>query len=342
MDTATFELFRSACRVFYTSFPADQGNCEIIDCDDKHSASAVQTTYKFRRTDESGVMVGYTLNLYPTNNRVLMNGKDINSFMDSHLPTLHYIMCTPIRSGQINSANQLNVILETQLNAVLNERQNKALPNHDRQKQSDSEENQNKNETNCDLHDKTESRSEPVTGNSGKPTPEAKCPGCSRNCLKRGAVCEIGNHWIHYRCDKLTEAEIQRLEKDPGFIYSCKRCQTENTIVKQPAQQVDKTSVNFMNTSGAVEPLVLPSINNDYATNNTSTEAAGILEEEQGSVCCVCDDRITDTGTTCSKCNNPCHEGCAISSEGIDQCIACSATDSQFSKENNNNSFRGC
>ena len=51
----------------------------------------------------------YTLNLYPTNNRLLLNGKDIDSFMNCHLPTLHEIMCTPIRNRQLRSLSQLNI-----------------------------------------------------------------------------------------------------------------------------------------------------------------------------------------------------------------------------------------
>ena len=56
-----------------------------------------------------------------------------------------------------------------------------------------------------------------------------------------------------------------------------------------------------------------------------------------GTMCCVCDDRIHDTENMCSKCNNFCHAGCAITFDGIDQCIGCCATDNQLNKENNIN-----
>ena len=54
MDTATFELFRAACRVFYTTLPEDQGFCKTNDSDDKDGVSIVQTTYKIKRNIESG------------------------------------------------------------------------------------------------------------------------------------------------------------------------------------------------------------------------------------------------------------------------------------------------
>ena len=333
MDTATFELFRAACRVFYTSFPEDQGFCEINDTDDKDGVSIVQTTYKIKRNIETGFTVGYTLNLYPTNNRLLLIGKDIDSFMNCHLPTLHEIMCTPIRNGQLRSLSQLNIILETQLQAILCRRQNIVVHTDNKSNELYSSETQLTSDVNKDVQ--SESDLQIVSDNVNvKPTPDPKCPGCSKNCLKRGAVCEAGNHWIHYRCDKLSEDEIKRLEKDPGFIYSCKRCRAENTIVKQPVHSAELKSDHSMKT---VKTLTIPSLVHESPSNNVLSEAAGILEEEIGTLCCVCDDRIYDTETTCSKCNNSCHAGCATACDGTDQCIGCCATDNQLNKNNDIN-----
>ena len=207
MDTATFEMFRAACRIFYTSFPEDKGFCEINDTDDKDGVSIVQTTYKIKRNIETGFTVGYTLNLYPTNNRLLPNGKDIDSFMNCHLPTLHEIMCTPIRTGQLRSLSQLNIILETQLQAILSRRQNIVVHTDKTSNELDSSETQLTSDVNKDVQ--SESDLQIVSNNVNvKPTPDPKCLGCSKNCLKRGAVCEARNHWIHYRCDKLSEDEI--------------------------------------------------------------------------------------------------------------------------------------
>lgn len=44
------------------------------------------------------------------------------------------------------------------------------------------------------------------------------CSKCNRNCLSRSAICEVGVHWIHYWCDKLSPSEISRLANDQGFI----------------------------------------------------------------------------------------------------------------------------
>ena len=95
--------------------------------------------------------------------------------------------------------------------------------------------------------------------------PESKkCTKCLKNCWKRGTVCEMGNHWIHYRCDKLTEDEIFRVEKVRGYIYNCKQCQKENTVVKEPAQIAYRArkspNTEVKNNKSPARTLILPSI----------------------------------------------------------------------------------
>ena len=51
------------------------------------------------------------------------------------------------------------------------------------------------------------------------------CTRCKRSCKTGAAVCQVGNHWIHYRCDRLSAHERDRLHNDIGFIYTCKDCQ---------------------------------------------------------------------------------------------------------------------
>lgn len=45
MDTATFELFRSACTVLFTNIPPTRGRCVNNRVFDKHKRSFVQQTY---------------------------------------------------------------------------------------------------------------------------------------------------------------------------------------------------------------------------------------------------------------------------------------------------------
>ena len=87
MDTATFELFRSACTTFFNELPEINGKCVNSKSFDKQGKAMVQQTY-FLKRQVNGADTGYTLNLYPTNNKMLLNGKDIDWFMEAHLPEI--------------------------------------------------------------------------------------------------------------------------------------------------------------------------------------------------------------------------------------------------------------
>ena len=56
--------------------------------------------YKIERDIGIDTQTGYTINLYPTSNRLLINDKDLDRFMANHLPEVHRIICTPFRSGR--------------------------------------------------------------------------------------------------------------------------------------------------------------------------------------------------------------------------------------------------
>ena len=87
MDTAAFDFFRSACSKLYREFPLEEGFCKIVDSDDRKGKAVAQHTFRVSRTVGEN-QIGYTVNLYPTNNRLLINGKDVDRFMDNYLPLL--------------------------------------------------------------------------------------------------------------------------------------------------------------------------------------------------------------------------------------------------------------
>ena len=96
LDTATFELLDDACLALYKNFPSEEGYCIFTSTEDKQGHTIVQHTFKVRRYFDNGCAVGYTLNMYLTNNTLLLNGKDLDRFMDAHLPVLHEIMCISV------------------------------------------------------------------------------------------------------------------------------------------------------------------------------------------------------------------------------------------------------
>ena len=101
MDIATFRLFRSACTAFFKELPPTSGRCVNNNRFDKHKKSMVQQTYFVKRILD-GSEVGYTLNLYPTNNKMLLNGKYIDQFMDEHLPEIHQITIQSFQKKKVS------------------------------------------------------------------------------------------------------------------------------------------------------------------------------------------------------------------------------------------------
>jgi len=77
-----------------------------------------------------------------------------------------------------------------------------------------------------------------------------KCHTCKRSCRSRAVMC-MNQHWIHYKCEKLSENEIKNLEKqDDNTSYLCSLCrhsiQNKDTLkVSSPEnkQQLNTTPV---------------------------------------------------------------------------------------------------
>ena len=340
MDTGTFELFRLACSAFYKGLPTSEGR-SVIDCsEDRHRRAIVQQTYKVERP-YNGEQLGYTLNLYTTKNKLLLNGKDIDQFMDRHLPIIHEIMLKPIRDGQLRSVSHFNEILSSQINKVLQQRQAQKQP------------------TDVNTNGEASLSQLPETAESAD---NIQCPRCRKNCYRRSAFCEIGSHWIHYGCDKLSESDIQRLTNDKGFIYNCKRCAaSENTLRKHPVGTTSPREVigpdthkNGKQLPGALnkpvpnQQFVVGDIINQTSADVDSgvimpdiqvknkdcrTQAEAILDDENDATCAVCLGNIIETPNRCSKCLSMCHDSCLAATDADTDasiCLTCHATEAQI------------
>ena len=164
-----------------------------------------------------------------------------------------------------------------------------------------------------------------------------RCLVCSRNAVTRAAECKIGGHWVHYRCDKLTDDEINRLENDSGFIYNCKRCSTKattpKTIVYGSEPTLPKSSGEPRSSSETVkaEPSLCNTIlriPSPTVVSSCDTPAMAILNEESDPVCGVCDKNLCDDVNVCDNCRRLCHSACMTDPES-ELCVACGAKDLQ-------------
>ena len=289
MDTATCELFRSACRELYREFPPEEGLCKIIDTEDKHGQAIVQNTYKVSRTID-GKVVGYTVNLYRTNNRLLINGRDVDKFMDSHLPLLHQVMIRAMSESRFRDVDAVNRMLAEQMQTVLTERRGEGgvpketavecdgpvvIPDVGVQSGDDSGARSASGEQDVSTTTNEETAGRMLTRtrsssrlkqahiqgkaqngakykNGKQKNVEERCSVCGRNAVTRAAECVTGRHWVHYKCDKLTDTEIHRLETDKGFIYNCKWCLASETMPKTIVNDSRLPSFK-MNNDAAVE-----------------------------------------------------------------------------------------
>ena len=132
--------------------------------------------------------------------------------MDRHLPTIHEIMCKPVRDGQLRSVEHFNEILSTKINKVLQQRQ------LNRQTSTDSKNSEApppSNQTVTLANGNSDAAEPSRTMDSGE---NIQCPRCKKNYCRRSAFYELGSHWIHYGCDRLSETDIQRLTNDKGYI----------------------------------------------------------------------------------------------------------------------------
>ena len=196
--------------------PATESKCVINISEDKRRKAEVQQTYKVTRVH--GCMgIGYTLNLYPTRNSLLLNGKDTDTFIDSHLPAIHELMCQTVQDWKVSSAANLNHILSEQFRHILDQRQPKG-PDHpsscisEASAPTEGTSYAANNRDNFKTSNKAERQASPSSPCDKQE--DTRCLKCKRNCIGRSAFCETGAHWIHYYCDRLSKDEEYRLHND--------------------------------------------------------------------------------------------------------------------------------
>lgn len=133
----------------------------------------------------------YTVNIHSTTCRLLVNGA--NSFVINDIPNIHKHVIEGLRIQGIKDVNiqELNKQLRNELQKLLLNNQNR---------------DSNSQATLEDLS-------------------SVMCTKCHKICRTRSIFCNVGNHWIHYQCQKLTETEIQAIENsNADDHYECKIC----------------------------------------------------------------------------------------------------------------------
>ena len=177
----------------------------------------------------------YTLTLYNTKCKFLVNGKGTNIFIEKDLPNIHKIIKDVALNGNCINIKNLNQKLEEELTKLkITQEQigvKLAIPDN-------TVENHN-----------------------------AKCFKCNRNVQSRALFCDKGQHWVHYWCLKLNSDEIRLLEtQDRNEDYICKLCieiidtsQSKSRTIQKVAEASDTVTYKQLTSAQAMldEELIL-------------------------------------------------------------------------------------
>ena len=278
LDAVSFELFTSAVELYCRNPNAIKlFDFNKVIAKDKGGR---KVQYTFQIFDAPPL--SYTINAYITKCSLLINGKNISKFLERDIEHIHEIMCnTTINGAKINT-ELLNSALCKTLEEAIKSLKTRKL--------------------------KVESSNNNLT----KINKDEKCQKCNRNCKTRAVLCQKG-HWIHYACDKLSEIEIELIEKNDQ-PHICKNCKIDITDIKRP--------------NGNIPSIELQSVNKQ---EHDTTIAESLLIEENLATCLACTKILKDPTNSCSKCNLNFHENCMNNISNT--CYNCIGFDDQRYKD---------
>jgi hypothetical protein len=280
-DAVTFELLRLAILNYFEKLPKIIGQANIRKITDKSQAIVVQYIIKVIVNNDS-----YTINIYNTTSRLLVNGNGDNLFIDNKdIPSIHKIVLKGLQEQGVKglSIEELNRQLGSQLQNLLDNGNDMATENK---------------------------RNEQLISEDSK----ASCIKCHKKCRTRSICCDTRNHWVHYKCQKLNEQEIQIAENSSeNEYYKCKLCSNVKfNLALERGTQSHTHAQQLLEEETEVLKVY----------NKEGNEVQTIRQPEQN--CAVCDARLIDPDwDICEECNNNCHIKCMIEVDEAHICIAC-------------------
>ena len=241
--------------------------------------------------------MAYTVNLYLTTCKLLVNGKNPENLSDRDIGNIHrYINSTTCNDKKLN-VNKLNEILKEQLETVLGNTGNNTSQNTANVRHSN----------------------------------DIACFKCKKNCRTRSTFCNKGNH---YKCQKLTDTEIQQAEKDTSRSYTCTFCQEfkdemrTNKIPKTVESDIEANNKNIKNSNPQMMLFSNNSLAITYEMDPIRDEEAQEPSTDIYDKCCACDTDIIDDRLIeiCEICNNIAHKICIVEEHESKICLPCKST----------------
>jgi len=192
-DTATFELFKHAVTNYFQNFPCENGCSSQTTSTDRTGSSVVQITIKVDKGNERE----YTINMYTTTSKFLVNGKNAQVFMNRDMKAIQEIIKKATSDNKEEYIKNLNEKMAEQLNKIL---QNSTAESSIIKKNEDFD--------------------------------NINCLKCKKRCRTKGTYCTKGKHWIHYNCERLSNDEIKAIEDIDNDDYTCKMCHNTTPVRK--------------------------------------------------------------------------------------------------------------
>ncbi|XP_071133057.1 uncharacterized protein [Mytilus edulis] len=210
--------------------------------------------------------------------RLLINGNGANKFLDNDLKNIHSIVLKSLKEQGVEglSTEQLN---------------RQSLLHKD---------------NNSTIRTGTNKKQEVEEGND-------TCTKCNQRCKTRSTYCDKGSHWVHYKCQKLSELEIQMAENSNGDeYYECKLCiAAKSNILALEGSTQSHTNAQLLLTEET-------EAKRGYNTDETLDTSP----EEQN--CTVCDNILMDPEwDICEQCNSKSHFKCMTEISTAYICIPC-------------------
>ena len=228
-NTGAFELLREAIgSIIYTVEGRNSRQLEH-DKDKDSEGNIVSELYTIKnwavvaKSSKHAKLNGsctVRIHIYRTTSRCLINGRDAATFVDIATPTLGLLQST-------HTSEQ-------------NERIKQCLTTTTHQHEDNT----------ADLAIMESQRGAENNDTQEKP----KCMVCCKNVLSRAATCDTCEYTVHYRCDKLSNVEIDEIITTG--TYTCKSCQVHTDILQadMPTAPNHDTAPG---TTGTIAPLRL-------------------------------------------------------------------------------------
>ena len=226
---------------------------------DSTKRNNVQTTIRVHEQEQPA----YTINLYLTSSRILVNGKKLTLFVERDITGIDDIIHAATCNGNQINLNKLNNILAEQLQRIIG--------------------------TTTSMH---ELRKTPAT----KPheIEDISCNKCRKICKTRSTYWTVGEHWIHYKCEKLNPEQITSIEATTTADYICTLYQNGKSN----------------NCTNAVAILDECNLRTDEVQDETR--------------CILCDKTIDDENYDLyTSCNNTYHLTCMETNNDHKTCYSC-------------------